>query len=92
MSEDNSPSLFKLIYLFNILFQAFLLNEIIAYIEAPGSNLAYSIGLILAILVANIIRAGTACWVQVFGAQTGSKQLEMNLYLYDIQKGANNLI
>ncbi|XP_071170005.1 ATP-binding cassette sub-family C member 5-like isoform X1 [Mytilus edulis] len=50
-----------------------LLKEIVSYIETSDGNMILGIGLVISMLVANIVRAGSFCFIMVFGAQTGAR-------------------
>lgn len=43
----------------------------IAYLESVDDNILYGIGLVVTMMAANVVRAGTFCVIIMFGAQTG---------------------
>ncbi|CAG2238211.1 ABCC5 [Mytilus edulis] len=49
----------------------FIINELIAYLESVDDNILYGIGLVVTMMAANVVRAGTFCVIIMFGAQTG---------------------
>ncbi|XP_052077881.1 ATP-binding cassette sub-family C member 5-like [Mytilus californianus] len=53
------------------LVSGFIINELIAYIESVENNILYGIGLVVTMMAANVVRAGTFCVIIMFGAQTG---------------------
>ncbi|CAC5416858.1 Pleiotropic ABC efflux transporter of multiple drugs YBT1,Cystic fibrosis transmembrane conductance regulator,ABC transporter C family member 14,ATP-binding cassette sub-family C member Sur,Multidrug resistance-associated protein 5,Putative uncharacterized protein YKR104W,Multidrug resistance-associated protein 9 [Mytilus coruscus] len=57
----------------SFLVSGLLLKEIVSFIETSDSNTILGIGLVISMLVANIVRAGSFCFIMVFAAQTGAR-------------------